>query len=92
LEGGKLMSKGAVDYDLAVIAERLRHTPIGRALQDLEPVRPLDAMIGRLDRILSEFLVMAADATLDEADRQTIKHHADDLIGVGNKALSLVKK
>ncbi len=49
-------------------------------------VRPLDATIGRLDRLLSEFLVLA-ESELDEADRQTLKHHADDLIGVGNAAL-----
>jgi hypothetical protein len=51
-------------------------------------------MIGRLDRILSEFLIEAARAAradLDEADRQTLKHHADDLIGVGKKALGLMK-
>lgn len=48
--------------------------------------RSLDAMIGRLDRLLSEFLLAAA-SQLDEADRQTIKHHADDLVGVGEAAL-----
>ena len=48
-----------------------------------------DMMIGRLDRMLSEFLEVAGTA-LDAADRQTIKHHADDLIGVGNKALELL--
>jgi hypothetical protein len=49
--------------------------------------RPLDAMIGRLDRLLSEFLVACADPSIDEADRQTLKHHADDLVGVGNAGL-----
>lgn len=53
--------------------------------------RSFDEMIGRLDRILSEFLIEAARSELDEADRQTVKHHADDLIGVGQKALSLLK-
>ena len=52
--------------------------------------RPLDAMIGRLDRLLSEFLV-AVDDDLDEADWQTMKHHADDLIGVGNAALERLR-
>lgn len=42
---------------------------------------------GRLDRLLSEFLLLTK-APVDEADRQTLKHHADDLIGVGQKALS----
>lgn len=47
-----------------------------------------DMMIGRLDRILSEFM-RAADAEnlIDDADHQTLKHHADDLIGVGNAVL-----
>lgn len=49
-------------------------------------VRPFDIMIGQLDRILSEFLV-TANTILDEPDKQTLKHHADDLIGVGRKAL-----
>lgn len=48
-----------------------------------------DLMIGRLDRLLSEFLVVA-ETDLDEADLQTIKHHADDLIGVGNAALKRI--
>jgi len=51
--------------------------------------RPFDNMIGRLDRILSEFLVVA-EQPMDEADRQTIKHHADDLIGVGSAALKRI--
>jgi len=42
-----------------------------------------DARIGRLDRCLSEFLDLFSDA-IDEPDRQTLKHHADDLIGVGS--------
>lgn len=50
-------------------------------------IRILDLTIGRLDRLLSEFLLLA-EGDLDEADRQTIKHHADDLIGVGKKALA----
>lgn len=49
-------------------------------------VRPFDTMIGRLDRLLSEFL-LAAEGPLDGPDYQTVKHHADDLIGVGNAAL-----
>lgn len=44
--------------------------------------RPFDAMMGRLDRVLSELMVASDDEALDEADRQTLLHHADDLIGV----------
>lgn len=43
-----------------------------------------DLVIGRLDRVLSEFPCLY-EADLDEPDRQTLKHHADDLIGVGQK-------
>jgi hypothetical protein len=50
-----------------------------------------DNMIGRLDRLLSEFLSAAKDPSLDMADKQTIKHHADDLIGVGKAALDAVR-
>ncbi len=56
--------------------------------------RAFDMMIGRLDRLLSEFLV-AVDGglePLDLADKQTLKHHADDLIGVGNAALERLAK
>jgi hypothetical protein len=57
-----------------------------RAAKD-DPPRAFDAMIGRLDRVLSEFLSAARSGELDDADIQTIKHHADDLIGVGKAAL-----
>lgn len=50
-----------------------------------------DNVIGRLDRVLSEFLCLY-DAGLDEPDRQTLKHHADDLIGVGKKMHSELAK
>ena len=53
---------------------------------DIQQRQHFDGVIGRLDRILSEFLLLSQLA-LDQADLQTIKHHAGDLIGVGNKAL-----
>lgn len=56
-----------------------------------EQIRPLDALIGRLDRLLSEFLIATEDTTVDEADHQTLKHHAQDLIGVGQKGLLNLK-
>lgn len=43
-------------------------------------------MIGYLDRMLSEFLHACDDPNLDEVDAHTLKHHADDLIGVGQHA------
>lgn len=50
-----------------------------------------DMLIGRLDRLLSEFLLLT-ESPIDVADWQTLKHHADDLIGVGNKALATLEK
>lgn len=61
-----------------------------QGLETLSDARPFDTMIGRLDRLLSEFLIYAEDPGLDEADRQTIKHHSDDLIGVGQAALKKI--
>lgn len=51
------------------------------------PNRTFDLMIGQLDRMLSEFLHVVRTTDFDEPDRQTLKHHADDLIGVGKAAL-----
>lgn len=48
-------------------------------------------LIGRLDRVLSELLI-ASERACDEADIQTIKHHADDCIGVGQKVLANLKE
>lgn len=50
-----------------------------------------DARIGRLDRCLSEFLDLFS-TTIDEPDRQTLKHHADDLIGVGESMLKKLNR
>jgi hypothetical protein len=45
-----------------------------------------DLAIGQLDRALSLFLSLYND-NLDDADRQTLKHHADDLVGCGKKMI-----
>lgn len=43
-------------------------------------------MIGTLDRCISEMMVMAKHRHLyDEADLQTLKHHAEDCVSAGNK-------
>lgn len=49
-----------------------------------------DSRIGRLDRCLSEFLDLFT-TEIDEPDRQTLKHHSEDLIGVGNAMLDKLK-
>lgn len=49
-----------------------------------------EGVIGRLDRVLSEFLILCERPDLDEADFQALKHHGDDLIGVGVKAQGIL--
>jgi hypothetical protein len=54
--------------------------------------RSFDVMIGRMDRLISEFLIAAANKALDEADIQTLKHHAGDMIGAGHKVMILISE
>lgn len=49
-----------------------------------------DLMIGRLDRILSQ-MIRAAESKIDLEDVQTLKHHAEDMIGAGTKILKILK-
>lgn len=49
-----------------------------------------DQTIGRLDRLLSEFLLLYKGGAIDPANRKTLKHHADDLIGVGERMHELL--
>lgn len=49
-----------------------------------------DLNIGRLDRMLSELIESAASGSLDDPDKQTLKHHAEDMIGAGNKIIKLL--
>jgi hypothetical protein len=53
--------------------------------------KQFDAVIGKLDRCLSEFLDLFS-GDIDEPDRQTLKHHADDLIGVGGAMLEKIRQ
>ena len=48
---------------------------------------------GRLDRLISEMKIHAKRIAsghigYDEADRQTLKHHAEDMIAMGQYVLS----
>ena len=43
--------------------------------------------IGRLDRVLSEMHSYSKDINLDIQNRQTLKHHAEDMIGLGEKII-----
>lgn len=45
--------------------------------------------IGLLDRALSELKILAL-SDLDAADLQTVKHHAEDCIGLGNRVLQIL--
>ncbi len=59
-----------------------------------------DLMIGRLDRILSEMIAAAQIVNsntlemtiMDSMNTQTLKHHAEDMIGAGKKILELIIK
>ena len=46
--------------------------------------------IGTLDRCLSELKILAKSGRLDEADRQTVKHHAEDCVLLGNHVLKIL--
>lgn len=49
-------------------------------------------IIGELDYILSAFLLLHDDEMKSEENLQTLKHHADDLIGVGTTMLEKLGK
>jgi hypothetical protein len=49
-----------------------------------------DLTIGRLDHILSKLLLFIKD--IDVSNRQTLKHHAEDMIAAGNKILKELSK
>lgn len=52
--------------------------------------RPFDALIGRLDRVLSELIEVAKHGKLDRYDTKTLEHHAEDMVGAGVQVLKLI--
>lgn len=46
-------------------------------------------VIGNLDRALSELKLLALE-DIDAADIQTVKHHAEDCIGLGQRLLEIL--
>ncbi len=50
-----------------------------------------DNCIGRLDRILSEMMLLSKDNSLDLSDRKTLEHHGEDMIGAGQKIVDRMK-
>lgn len=49
--------------------------------------REFDYTIGRLDYIISKLVGWGRDTSLLRADKQTLKHHAEDMIAAGQKIL-----
>ena len=49
--------------------------------------KDFDLNIGRLDRVLSKLVLWGGDKSLDTPNKQTLKHHAEDMIAAGNKIL-----
>jgi len=43
--------------------------------------------VGALDRILSQFILWSKDNKLDDANRKTLEHHAEDMAGAAAKVL-----
>lgn len=68
------------------------HNSEGKPRKLIEAFQDLNVTIGRIDRLLSEFLILTERWNLDTADAQTLKHHVDDLIGVGTKALKTLSE
>lgn len=46
-----------------------------------------DNTIGRLDRVLSMLVGWGKDPKVDIANKQTLKHHAEDMIAAGEKII-----
>lgn len=51
----------------------------------------INTEIGGLDRALSS-LKLIAMSNIDPANLQTVKHHAEDCIGLGNRVLQILAK
>ena len=51
-----------------------------------------DLTIGRLDRVLSKLVMWGRDKELDQPNKQTLKHHAEDMIAAGNNILKNLGK
>lgn len=54
-----------------------------------------DITIGQLDRVLSKLVLWGKQTRehniLDNPDRQTLKHHAEDMIAAGQKILECLE-
>lgn len=46
-----------------------------------------DNTIGRLDRVLSKMVIWGKEKDLDQPNKQTLKHHAEDMVAAGQKIL-----
>jgi hypothetical protein len=59
--------------------------PADTATQDC-----FDLSVGRLDRVLSELVGYSRDPETDDANKQTLKHHAEDMIAAGEHILKKI--
>lgn len=48
--------------------------------------------IGELDYILSQLILISRNPNLDDINRYTLKHHAEDMVGAGKKLLANLEK
>ncbi len=48
--------------------------------------------IGELDYLLSQLILISRSPNLDDINRYTLKHHAEDMIGAAKKILSNMEK
>lgn len=56
------------------------------------PSSELNSFVGRLDRIISEMKIWSkVYDSLDDADQQTVKHHAEDMMAMGNHVLRKIE-
>jgi hypothetical protein len=61
----------------------------GEIVSEQQYQAEFNATIGRLDHILSVLIRLSKDedGDLGPDNQQTLKHHAEDMIGAGNKIL-----
>ena len=98
-EAATKLAKNATDQNSLCLIEAL--TNIDDALADLQnkaiwmPIKPklFDipdyTVTGKMDRSISE-MIMLAQSTSDDVTKQTLKHHAEDMILAGKAILKII--
>lgn len=83
------------DLDEPEASEHRKTCPIAKAALLFQSTPEQDAFdmdIGRLDWILSRMMLYSKDATLSDENKQTVKHHAEDMVAAGNAILKKLGK